>query len=80
MFETKRIVDPDIERFIQMIQEEVSDDIREHVYTSQSDKNEKVMVMKLLARPITDYVTAMLIDNLMSKDILSEEAIRDEFE
>jgi hypothetical protein len=80
MFETKRIVDPDIERFIQMIQEEISDDIREHVYTSQSDKNEKVMVMKLLARPITDYVTAMLIDNLMSKDILSEEAIRDEFE
>ena len=80
MFETKRIIDPDIERFIQMIQEEVSDDIREHVYTSQSDKTEKVMVMKLLARPITDYVTAMLIDNLMSKDILSEEAIRDEFE
>lgn len=80
MFETKRIIDPDIERFIQMIQEEVSDDIREHVYTSQSDKNEKVMVMKLLARPITDYVTAMLIDNLMSKDILSEDAIRDEFE
>lgn len=80
MFETKRVIDPDIERFIQMIQEEVSDDIREHVYTSQSDKTEKVMVMKLLARPITDYVTAMLIDNLMSKDILSEEAIRDEFE
>ena len=80
MFETIRVIDPDIERFIQMIQEEVSDDIREHVYTSQSDKTEKVMVMKLLARPITDYVTAMLIDNLMSKDILSEEAIRDEFE
>lgn len=80
MFETKRVVDPDIERFIEMIQEEVSEDIREHVYTSHSKNEEKVMVMKLLARPITDYVTAMLIDNLMSKEILSEEAIRDEFE
>lgn len=78
MFANRRLLEPDIERFITMIQEEVSDDIREHVHISQSDSEEKVMVMKLLARPITDYVTAMLIDNLMSKDILSEEAIRDE--
>jgi len=74
----RKIIDDRIERFIDMVQTEVIDDIREHVHSSINKNDEKHMVMKLLAKPITDYVIAMTIDNLLTKELLDPKEIIDE--
>ena len=65
-----------LQRFILMIQAEVADDIRTHVHESKTSLgNEKKMVMQLLQKPITDYIVSMVLDNLLQKELIVEEAI-----
>jgi|TARA_B110000263_G_C15275338_1_gene495596 hypothetical protein len=64
-------MDEKIDRFIDLIQVEVHEDIKQHVF-----ENNSKFVMKHLEKPVTDYVVAMVIDNLLSKSILHLEEIK----
>ena len=59
-------MDEKIDRFIDLIQVEVHEDVKQHVF-----ENNSKFVMKYLEKPVTDYIVAMVIDNLLSKSILN---------
>lgn len=71
-------MDEKLDNFILLIQAEVIDDIRDHVYSGNSKISDKHKVMKTLPKPVTDYVTSMVLDNLMRKELLLLEDILDE--
>ena len=48
-----------ISKFIELIQIEVNDDIRQHVLTNSSRH-----LMEHLQEPVVNYVVAMVLDNL----------------
>ena len=54
-----------LDRFIDLIQYEVNEDIKKHVLETNSH-----IVLEHLGKPVVDYVVAMVIDNLCSKALI----------
>lgn len=57
-----------ISKFIELIQVEVNDDIRQHVL-----KNSSRHLMEHLQEPVVNYVVAMVLDNLCKKALLGDD-------
>jgi hypothetical protein len=57
-----------IDRFIELIQFEVNDDIKMHVLDNKS-----IHLMEHLQEPVVNYVVAMVLDNLCKKALLGDQ-------
>jgi len=57
-----------IDRFIELIQVEVNDDIKMHVLDNKS-----IHLMEHLSKPVVNYVVAMVLDNLCKKALLGDQ-------
>lgn len=63
-------------RFISLIQAEVADDIKEHVFNSDASYEDSKMAYDHLSTPVVNYIVAMVLDNLLRKDLLLMRKIR----
>jgi hypothetical protein len=59
-----------MERFIRLIQAEVVDDIKEHVFNGDASYEDSKMAYNHLSTPVVNYIVAMVLDNLLRKDLL----------